>query len=102
MERKEATLVELDIIYKYHAPDERPLDATTIATDTMDVEDSELWTNLHNLHPVGHVISLRTDDPDEYGEQPKEYVVVARCPLQAPIGDSGLLMAALTVVVTDA
>jgi hypothetical protein len=59
--------VELDIIYKYHAPDERPRDATTIPTDTMDVEDSEIWTNLHNLHPVGHVISLPTDDPDEYG-----------------------------------
>ncbi len=93
--------MELDIIYKYFAPEERPLDATTIATDTIDVEDSEIWTNLHNLHPVGHVISLPTDDPDEYGEQSKEYVVVARCPLQAPIEDSGLLMAALTVVVTD-
>ncbi len=94
--------MELDIIYKYHAPEERPLGATTIATATMEVEDSEIWTNLHNLHPVGHVISLPTDEPDEYGEQPKEYVVVARFPLQAPIGDSGLLMAALTVVVTDA
>jgi len=93
--------VELDIIYKYFAPEESPLDATTIARDTMDVEDDEIWTNLHNLHPVGHVISLPTDGPDEYGEQSKEYLVVARCPLQAPIGDSGLLMAALIVVVTD-
>jgi hypothetical protein len=52
--------VEIDIIYKYHAPEERLLDATTIATATTGVEDNEIWTN---LHPVGEVISFRADDP---------------------------------------
>ncbi len=59
--------MELDIIYKYVAPEEHPLDATTIKTATMNIQDNEIRTNLHNLHPVGHVISLPTDDPDEYG-----------------------------------
>jgi hypothetical protein len=94
--------VELDIIYKYVAPEEHPLDATTIKTATMDIEDNEIRTNLHNLHPVGEVIPLRADDADEYGEPPKEYRVVQRAPLLAPSRDSGYSMAELTVIVTDA
>ena len=90
--------MELDIIYKYFAPEERPLDATTIKTATMEVEDNQIWTN---LHPVGQVISLRADDPDKFGEQPKEYRVVERAPLLAAIGDPGYAMAALTVIITD-
>ena len=90
--------MEIDIIYKYHAPEERLLDATTIATATTGVEDNEIWTN---LHPVGEVISFRADDPEEYGEKPKEYVVVERGTLQASIGYSGYSMAALIVFVTD-
>ena len=45
---------------------------------------------------------MRADDPDEYGEQPKEYKVVQRAPLLAPSRDSGYAMAELTVIVTDA
>ncbi len=91
--------MELDIIYKCCAPEEHPLDATTIKTATMDEEADEIRTN---LHPVGEVIPLRADDPDEYGEQPKEYRVVQRAPLLAPSRDSGYSMAELTVIVTDA
>jgi hypothetical protein len=90
--------VEIDIIYKYHAPEERLQDATTIATATTGVEDNEIWTN---LYPVGEVFSLPADDPKEYGEKPKEYVVVKRGTVQAPIGDSGYSMTALIVFVTD-
>ena len=91
--------MELDIIYKCCAPEEHPLDATTIKTATMEVEDNQIWTN---LHPVGQVISLRADDPNKFGEQPKEYRVVQRAPLLAPSRDSGYSMAELTVIVTDA
>jgi hypothetical protein len=97
-ERKEATLVELDIIYKYFAPEDSPRDAIPIKTATMEVEDNEIWTN---PHPVGEVISLRADAPDEHREQPKEYRVVERAPVMAPTRDSGYSMTALTVVVTD-
>jgi hypothetical protein len=90
--------VEIDIIYKYYAPEERLADATTIATATMDVEVNEIWTT---LHPVGEVISVRVDDPEEYEEKTKEYLVVERGTVHAPIGDSGYWVAAVIAFVTD-
>lgn len=90
--------MELYINYKYRAPGAHLHEVTTITTTTMDVEDSEIWTN---PHPVGDVIPLRADEPEKYGEQPKEYRVVQRIPMIAPTRDSGYSMAALTVIVTD-
>jgi hypothetical protein len=40
-------------------------------------------------------------DPDEYGEKPKEYMVLERSPLLAQIEDSGYSVSALLVIVTD-
>ncbi len=91
--------METNIIYKYRAPGAHPHDDTTITTSTTDVEPNEM---MRNPHPVGEVISLRADDPNEYGEQPKEYVVLDRFPLLTQMGDSGYRMSALTVIVTDA
>jgi hypothetical protein len=90
--------VEIDIIYKYYAPEERLEDATTIATATMDVEVNEIWST---LHPVGEVISVRVDDPEEYEAKTKEYLVVERGTVHAPIGDSGYWVAAVIAFVTD-
>jgi len=44
---------------------------------------------------------LQGDDPEEYGEDPKEYVVLNRIPLLTQIGESGYVLSMLLVVVTD-
>ena len=44
---------------------------------------------------------MQADDPEEYGENPKEYVVLTRVPLLTQIGESGYLISMLFVIVTD-
>jgi hypothetical protein len=89
--------VEIDVIYKYRAPEVSLGDVTTIATTTLEADPNEL---LSVPHPVGETVILRRDD-EEHSEAPKEYVVVARSPILSQIGDSGYTLSALWVVVPD-
>ncbi len=91
-------MVEIDVIYKYRAPEAPFRDVTTIATATLEADPNEM---LSLPHPVGETVSLRRDD-EEHGEDPKEYVVVDRSPILTQIGEAGYTLSMLFVVVTDA
>ena len=56
-----------------------------------------------NIHPQGEIITLQADDPEEYGEGPKEYKVQYRFgPRTFRFGDNDYMtLLALLIVVTD-
>ena len=90
--------MQTNVIYKYRTPGTSPSNDTTITTKALDLTPNEV---LIATHPVGELVTLQGDDPEEYGEDPKEYVVLNRIPLLTQIGESGYVLSMLLVVVTD-
>jgi hypothetical protein len=90
--------VETNIIYKYRVPRAAPGNETTITTAALDLNPNEVLTS---YHMVGEPITLQADVPKDYGEDPKEYVVLQRAPLLTQWSEHGLTLAALLVIVTD-
>ncbi len=90
--------MEIDVIYKYRAPEASLGDLTTLATATLEADPNEV---LSVPHPVGETVTLQRDDHEEHGEDPKEYVVVGRSPILTQIGEAGYTLSILFVVVTD-
>ncbi len=86
------------ITYQYLTPGAPSPNNTTITTTTRRVGPDEAPT----LHLVGDVITLVADDPEVYGDQPREYEVRYRFPILVQFGDPGFSLSALLVIVTDA
>jgi predicted secreted protein len=92
--------VEINVIYKYRGPEAPSKDATTIAYDTLEVE------NLNNILktplPGGEIVELHREDLEEQDEDPKEYMVVERYPVLVQVGSASCYtLSALTVIVTE-
>ena len=91
----------ITVVYKYLAPK---------ASSTNDIHDIPITTTTKTLtldemlalHPRDEIITLLANDPEEYGEGPKEYKVQYRLgPNLIGSRDHGVALWALFVIVTD-
>ena len=91
--------METNIIYKYRAPGASPGDDVTITAVSMELDPRFAEEGIP--HPVGETVTLQADDPDEFGEGPRDYEVLQRWPMMAQFGDTNMMMSLLFVIVTD-
>ena len=91
-------MAETNIIYKYRAPGASPDDDDTITAERVDLHPAEL---VATYHAVGESVTLQADDSTEYGEDPREYVVLQRNPVLTQSGDAGFSLSFLAIIVTD-
>jgi hypothetical protein len=90
--------MDTNIIYKYRAFGASPVDDATITTVPVNLNPNEM---LNLPHPIGEIVTLQADDPEEYGEAPKEYVVLHRFPILTQSSEKGFSKWALLIIVTD-
>jgi hypothetical protein len=91
--------VETNVIYKYRDPAAPPGNESTLTTKIEDLNPYQVMTQ---FHPIGETITLEADNPQDYGDSSKVYVVVDRHPLLTQWGASGYTASILILVVTDA
>jgi hypothetical protein len=89
--------VDTNIVYKHLAPGASSTNAITITTATRRIDSSEVQT----IYSVGEIVTLQADDPEEFGDEPKEYKVQYRFPILTQFGEFGFSLSVLLVVVTD-
>ena len=90
--------METFVIYKYRAPGAPQNNDQTITSETKDLGQNELRAD---PHVVGETVTLVADDPDEFGEGPREYKVLSRWSVAGHFVRTGVPAPTLTVTVTD-